>query len=221
MSVIKCHPRAVGRNGGWASLVTGQMVDNGPDLAIFVQNRSDAYALVDLVTPPQSEERNDHGGREKRVDRAYVDYRDFEPHHLQVKLIVEAEHEEVLHRLAHAISLRDGYLDESVVKWAIDPENNRTPYAIQSEGYYCDAGRAMVTLATMLMVNEDISGRGGDVNHAVTLLNNAANYGGDAKVKAAAKRILRIMEEKGECLDFQYRADDFQLLARHMFKGDV
>lgn len=129
---IRVSPRSVGSNGGWASLVTGQHVDFGPDLSIFVQNRSDAFRLVDWVTPTLEEQReiaavldpeNQH--RVKRVDRAKVDYRDFEPNWLQVKLIVEEEHRAVLERLAEAVSLRDGYLDEALIQWALDPMNNR------------------------------------------------------------------------------------------------
>lgn len=122
LDVIKCSPRAVGRNGGWASLVTGQHVDNGPDLSIFVKDRADAYRLVDWVTPMEGE--TDERGRSKRVDRAFVDYRSFEPGWLQVKLIVEPDHEEVLQRLSEALYLRDGYLDQKLIQWAIDPMNN-------------------------------------------------------------------------------------------------
>ena len=32
----------------------------------------------------------------------------------------------VLERLAEAVSLRDGYLDEALIQWAIDPMNNRS-----------------------------------------------------------------------------------------------
>ncbi len=129
--VIRVSPRSVGNNGGWASLVTGQYVEFGPDLSLFVQNRSDAFRLVDWVTPTLEEQReiaavldpeNQH--RVKRVDRAKVDYRDFEPNWLQVKFIVEEEHRAVLERLAEAVSLRDGYLDEALIQWAIDPMNN-------------------------------------------------------------------------------------------------
>ncbi len=129
--VIKVSPRSVGSNSGWASLVTGKYVEFGPDLSLFVQNRSDAFRLVDWVTPTLEEQReiaavldpeNQH--RVKRVDRAKVDYRDFEPNWLQVKLIVEEEHRAVLERLAEALYLRDGYLDEKLIRWAIDPLNN-------------------------------------------------------------------------------------------------
>ena len=129
--VIRVSARSVGNNSGWASLVTGQYVEFGPDLSLFVQNRSDAFRLVDWVTPTLEEQReiaavldpeNQH--RVKRVDRAKVDYRDFEPNWLQVKLIVEEEHRAVLERLAEAVSLRDGYLDADLIKWAIDPMHN-------------------------------------------------------------------------------------------------
>ena len=124
IDAIIAHPRGVGSNGGWASLVTGQKVDFGPDLSLFVQSRADAYRLVDWVTPmepPADEPRPD---RWKRVDRAHVDYRAFEPGWLQVKLIVEKEHEEVLQRLSAALSLRDNYLDAKLIQWAIKPLEN-------------------------------------------------------------------------------------------------
>jgi hypothetical protein len=132
IDVIRVTPRGVGSNAGWASLVTGQYVDFGPDLSLFTQSRADAYRLVDWVTPTLEEQReiaavcdpeNQH--RVKRVDRAKVDYRDFEPNWLQVKLIVEEEHRAVLERLSEAVTIRDGYLDEALIKWAIDPSNNR------------------------------------------------------------------------------------------------
>ena len=123
IDVIKVTSRGVGSNAGWASLVTGQHVDYGPDLSLFVQSRADAYRLVDWVTP-ELEQPAVNFDRAKRVDRAKVDYRDFEPGWLQVKLIVEGEHRAVLERLAGAIYLRDGYLDEALIKWAIDPMHN-------------------------------------------------------------------------------------------------
>lgn len=123
IDVIKVSPRGVGSNAGWASLVTGQLVDFGPDLSLFVQSRADAYRLVDWVTPMEAPDGAEHG-RWKRVDRAKVDYRDFEPGWLQVKLIVEEEHRAVLERLSEALYLRDGYLDEKLIRWAIDPLNN-------------------------------------------------------------------------------------------------
>lgn len=128
MDAIIAHPRGVGRNGGWASLVTGNLVDFGPDLSLFVESRADAYRLVDWVTPMSANDRVD-GGRLVRVDRAKVDYRDFEPKWLQVKLIVEEEHEEVLQRLSAALHLRDGYLDAKLIQWAIQPESNASTAA--------------------------------------------------------------------------------------------
>lgn len=120
MDAIIAHPRGVGRNGGWVSLVTGLLVDNGPDLSMFVKSRADAYRLVDWVTPIESADNY-------RIDRARVDYRAFEPQWLQVKLIVEEEHQEVLNRLSEVLYLRDGYLDAELIKWAIDPDNHRDP----------------------------------------------------------------------------------------------
>lgn len=122
--------RGVGRNGGWASLVTGEEVSNGPDLSLFVGCRSDAYRLVDWVSPfdPPASRADDPCSRWKRPDRAYVDYRPTEPRWLQVKLIVEEEHEEVLHRIASAVNYRDGYLDRKLIEWAIDPENHKAPW---------------------------------------------------------------------------------------------
>ncbi len=123
LDVIKAVPRGVGSNGGWASLVTGELIEFGPDLALFVKSRADAYTLVEWVTPDQ-EKPADIFERPKRVDRAKVDYRAFEPNWLQVKLIVEKEHEDVLQRLSEALYLRDGYLDKRLIDWAIDPMNN-------------------------------------------------------------------------------------------------
>lgn len=123
IDAILASPRGVGSGGGWASLVTGKHVHHGPDLSLFVGSRTDAYRLVDWVTPTPTE-RTEFGGRVKRVDRAYVDYRDFEPHYLQVKLVVEPEHREVLERLSEALSIRDGYLDAKLIKWAINPGYN-------------------------------------------------------------------------------------------------
>lgn len=117
--VIKVSPRGVGHNGGWASLVTGEMVEHGPDLSMFVEDRSQAYVLVDWVSPISDG---------KRVDRAQVDYRPSQPNHLQVKLIVEPEHEEVLQRLCLALQLRDGCLDERLIRWARYPLDNREPW---------------------------------------------------------------------------------------------
>ena len=122
LDVIKVSPRGIGSNGGWASLVTGEHVEFGPDLSMFVRDRVDAYRLVDWVTPPAPPEIA--GRHSHRIDRAKVDYRDFEPNWLQVKLIVEEEHKAVLERLAEAIYLRDGYLDEKLLRWALDPMNN-------------------------------------------------------------------------------------------------
>ncbi len=126
LDVIKATPRGIGSNGGWASLVTGQLVDFGPDMALFVASRADAYRLVDWITPDfvLADRYDAAGERQKRVDRAKVDYRDFEPNWLQVKLIVEEEHKEVLERLYEALYLRDGYLDKKLIDWAIDPMNN-------------------------------------------------------------------------------------------------
>jgi hypothetical protein len=118
--VIKTSPRGVGSNGGWASLVTGQLVKFGPDLSLFVASRADAYTIADWLTSDFMDERN----RAKRVDRCHIDYRDFEPHWLQVKLIVEEEHRVVLERLSEALYLRDGYLDKRLLDWAVDPMNN-------------------------------------------------------------------------------------------------
>lgn len=128
MDAILATPRGVGRNGGWASLVTGQLVDHGPDLSLFVKNRADAYRLVDWITPP-ADEPKEAWSRPQRIDRAYVDYRPTEATWLQVKLIVEEEHEEVLQRLDRALHLRDGYLDPALIQWAIDPDNHKTPWA--------------------------------------------------------------------------------------------
>lgn len=122
IDAIIARPRGVGSNGGWASLITGELVDFGPDLSLFVTSRADAYRLVDWITPMDFE--RDSIGRGRRIDRAKVDYRDFEPEWLQVKLIVEKEHEEVLQRLYEALLLRDGYLDKRLIEWAIDPMNN-------------------------------------------------------------------------------------------------
>lgn len=128
---VNVYPRGVGRNGGWASLVTGQLVDHGPDLSLHVKNRVDAYAIVEMVTPIQTEEeRNSGGKRVEHLDRAKVDYRSFEPDWLQVKLIVEEEHEGVLQRLSTALLYRDGYLDARLIRWALDPDTQH-PCAIK------------------------------------------------------------------------------------------
>jgi hypothetical protein len=116
---IYVNARGVGISGGWASLVTGELVSHGPDLSLFVKSRSDAYKLVDWITPMP--ERSDSITLPKRIDRAYVDYRTSEPKWLQVKLIVEEEHEAVLERLYQALVARDGYLTPGLVRWAIDP----------------------------------------------------------------------------------------------------
>lgn len=134
MDAINVASRGVGSNGGWASLVTGKVVDFGPDLSLFVDSRSDAYRLVDWVTPgrPNAISSDDSPDpRWKMVDRAHVDFRPSEPQWLQVKLIVEKEHEEVLQRLSSAIHYHDGYLDHAMIKWAIDPANNRQPYGMR------------------------------------------------------------------------------------------
>lgn len=125
-NVIRVDARGVGRGGGYASLVTGQHVENGPDLSLFVDNRAAAYTLVDWVTPPLPE--RTAWERQKRLDRARVDYRDFEPQWLQVKLCVEEEFEHVLQRLDRAIGLRDGYLDAQLIQWAIDPSTHKEPW---------------------------------------------------------------------------------------------
>jgi hypothetical protein len=129
--IIQVSARGVGNNGGWASLVTGQLVDFGPDLSMFVKDRADAYRLVDWVTPTLEEQREiaavcdpDNQHRIYRIDRAKVDYRDFEPNWLQVKLIVEQEHRAVLERLTAAITIRDGYLNKALIQWAINPMEN-------------------------------------------------------------------------------------------------
>lgn len=128
LDVIRASARGVGSNGGWASLVTGKHVEFGPDLSLFVSSRADAYRLVDWVTPlePTEEEKaaTPSHSHWHRVDRAKVDYRDFEPGWLQVKLIAEEEHRAVLERLSEALHYRDGYLDEKLIRWAIDPTVN-------------------------------------------------------------------------------------------------
>lgn len=75
---------------------------------------------------------------------AFVDYRDFEPHRIQVKVGVEKEHEEVLERLM--IAVNDGILTPKRLAWAVNPPENRDgePLVIRVARYDgCESYSAM------------------------------------------------------------------------------
>lgn len=125
--VINLHPRGIGSGGGYPSLATGKPCDFGPDMAMFAGSRADAYLFADWA----ARDIEDGSGRSKRIDCCYIDYRPSEPNWLQVKVCVEKEDEAVLDRLYTAINVQGGYCDEEIVKWAIDPENNKQPYGVR------------------------------------------------------------------------------------------
>lgn len=101
-------PRGVGSNGGWKSLVTGEHVQFGPDMACFVASKEAGERLV-----------------EKLDGRAYLDFRPSEPRWIQLKLLVEKEHEDVLGRLYDALTATEGMFRPRLLLWALDPENHK------------------------------------------------------------------------------------------------
>jgi hypothetical protein len=105
MKALYWQPRGIGSNGGWPSLVTGDFVPFGPDLSGFVVSKEDGKAVVEMF-----------GGNAK------LDFRDFEPDWIQVKVIVEEEHREVLQRLHDGVSILGGFLNPKVLAWALEPE---------------------------------------------------------------------------------------------------
>lgn len=122
MDYIRWRVRGIGSNGGWASLVTGQAVGGGPDLSGFVSNRADAYALADIFGQLDVSESGPDYRETPFRDRCNIDFRDFEPHWLQVKVIVEPEYKPVLERLYSAVLNRDYLLCANDLKWALNPE---------------------------------------------------------------------------------------------------
>lgn len=98
--------RGIGSNGGWKSLVTGEHVEFGPDVAGFVGSRESGERLVEHLE-----------------GRAKLDFRPSEPNWVQVKLIVEEEHKPVLQRLCDAVAACEGVIRPRILAWALDPEN--------------------------------------------------------------------------------------------------
>ncbi len=129
---VKWRPREIGLGGGYASLATGQHVDFGPDLSGFVRNREDAYALAELFSPVSkwSDNNRENARVGNYVDRCYVDFRAFEPNWLQVKFCVEKENIAFLERLQLVANLHDGWLDADAVKWIMEPDEYREPFAV-------------------------------------------------------------------------------------------
>lgn len=119
LEIVQVDPRPIGYGSG-TSLVTGKSIAEGPDLSMFVNGRADAYRIADWLAIDITDDRD----RLKRIDRCFIDYRDFEPNWLQVKIVVEEEHRAVLERFAEALHLRDGLLTKRLFEWAIDPMKN-------------------------------------------------------------------------------------------------
>lgn len=110
------NPRGIGSNGGWISLVTGESVDFGPDMACFVSKEAGERIV-------------------KHLDgRAYLDFRPSEPNWVQLKLIVEEEHKPVLVRLYDALVVSEGMIRPRLLAWAIDPVNfpGYEPHALKA-----------------------------------------------------------------------------------------
>lgn len=98
--------RGVGRNGGWKSLVTGEEVFSGPDVSGFVRSKEAGERLLGLLD-----------------GRAHLDFRPREPHWIQLKLIVEEEHVDVLHRLCEAVWACEGVIQPRLIAWALRPQD--------------------------------------------------------------------------------------------------
>lgn len=95
--------RGVGFGVG-TCLVTGETDVGGPDIAGFVSSREAGERVVALF-----------GGR------ARLDYRDFEPNWIQVKVVVKEEHKDVMTRLMSASSCCEGMLSPRMILWALHP----------------------------------------------------------------------------------------------------
>lgn len=127
MTVINLNPRGIGRGGGYPSLATGEQCDFGHDLSMFASSRADAYTFADWIAI----DKDDGRGREKRLDRCYIDYRPSEPKWLQIKVCAEEENEATLERLNNVLLVQGGYIDEDTVKWVLEPDTHREPYGIR------------------------------------------------------------------------------------------
>lgn len=121
-TLIRWRIRGIGNGGGFPSLVTGKVV-TGPDMSGFVRCRADAYAIADILAQPDPEKSWGHENR--FLDRCHIDFRTFEPNWLQLKVVVEPEHMDVLRRLADNISGRDGWFSPDDLRYALDPTGLR------------------------------------------------------------------------------------------------
>ena len=87
-------------------MVTGKPEALRPNLSGFVTSKEAGERIVTMF-----------GGR------ARLDYRDYEPNWIQVKVGVNKEYEEVLRRLERAVSESYNILSPEMIFWALDPVN--------------------------------------------------------------------------------------------------
>src|SRR5271165_6475879 len=99
-------PRGIGFDSVPCFVTKQKECSGRPNISGFVSSREDGQKVVDMF-----------GGY------ARLDYRDFEPNWIQVKVGVEKEHEEVLDRLMVVCS--DGILTPKRLAWSINPPENR------------------------------------------------------------------------------------------------
>jgi hypothetical protein len=97
-------PRGIGIDGGFPCLVTGVYLDCAANIAAFVVSREAGERVVSML-----------GGR------ARLDFREYEPNWLQVKLGVSKGHEAVLQRLYDATSSSGNVITPRMIAWALDP----------------------------------------------------------------------------------------------------
>jgi hypothetical protein len=100
-------PRGIG-NGHGVCFVTGKAVSMGSDIAGFVRSREAGQRVVDIFE-----------------GRARLDYREYEPNWIQVKICAVPEHLDALKRIYDATSKNGGIVYRELVQWAADPVNCR------------------------------------------------------------------------------------------------
>lgn len=100
------RPRGLGRDGNFPCLVTGVHLDFAENLSGFVTSKTAGEKVLAML-----------GGR------ARLDYRDYEPNWVQVKIGVAKGHEAVLQRLCDATAACDNIISPRMILWALDPES--------------------------------------------------------------------------------------------------
>lgn len=105
-TIVWWSPRGIGCDSVPCFVTKQSKCDLRSNISGFVRSREDGKHVVEIF-----------GGY------ARLDYRDYEPNWIQVKVGVEKEHKEVLDRLMVACS--DNFLTPKKLAWAINPAENR------------------------------------------------------------------------------------------------